>query len=162
MQKKTCDFLIVGGGVIGLTCARALSSYYPDASILLIEKEKQVGLHTSGRNSGVLHAGFYYASESQKAKFCKVGCKEWKDFCLEFKLPLRQCGKIVTAKDETELEYMNALYEQGLKNGVQLELISRSEALKMEPTLRGFGEQVIYSPTTAVMETQIALDFLMK
>ena len=64
MQKKTCDFLLVGGGVIGLTCARALVTQYPDASILLIEKEKQVGLHTSGRNSGVLHAGFYYASDS--------------------------------------------------------------------------------------------------
>jgi L-2-hydroxyglutarate oxidase len=64
MQKKVCDFLVVGGGVIGLTSARALASKYPDASIILIEKEAQVGLHTSGRNSGVLHAGFYYASDS--------------------------------------------------------------------------------------------------
>ena len=125
MQRKVCDFLIVGGGVIGLTSAKALAAKYPDSSILLIEKEPQVGLHTSGRNSGVLHAGFYYASDSQKAKFCKVGCQDWKDFCKEHQLPLRECGKLVTAKLPEEMEYLTKLYEQGLKNGVELSLITR-------------------------------------
>ena len=91
-----------------------------------------------------------------------MGCLEWKDFCKEHKLPLRECGKIVTAKVPAEMEYLNKLYEQGLKNGVELHLIDRQEALKMEPTLRGHGDVVIYSPTTAVMETQVALDCLMR
>ena len=124
MQKKVCDFLVVGGGVIGLTSAKALAAKYPDASILLIEKEHRVGMHTSGRNSGVLHAGFYYSTESMKAKFCRVGCKEWKEFCLDHNLPLKQCGKIVTAKAPAEMEYLKDLYNQGLKNGVDLHLIS--------------------------------------
>jgi L-2-hydroxyglutarate oxidase LhgO len=91
-----------------------------------------------------------------------VGCKEWKDFCKEHKLPLRECGKIVTAKVPEEMDYLNKLYEQGLKNGVELELIDRQIALEMEPSLRGIGDVVIYSPTTAVMDTQVALDCLMR
>ena len=77
------DFVIAGGGIIGLNMARALSSKYPDAQIKVLEKEPKIGMHSSGRNSGVLHAGFYYQTDSVKAKFCRQGCQEWTEYCLD-------------------------------------------------------------------------------
>ena len=74
LKTKVADFVIAGGGVIGLNMARALATKYPDSSIKILEKEQKVGMHSSGRNSGVLHAGFYYKTDSQKAKFCRQGC----------------------------------------------------------------------------------------
>jgi len=89
MKAVSCaDFVIVGSGVIGLSVARALAQYAPDATISILEKEKQLGMHSSGRNSGVLHAGFYYAADSQKAKFCQQGNQEWTAFCEEHGIPL--------------------------------------------------------------------------
>ena len=81
LSKKSCDFAIAGGGIIGLSLARALSSKFPDSTIQILEKEKETAMHTSGRNSGVLHAGFYYQTDSVKAKFCRQGCLEWTQFC---------------------------------------------------------------------------------
>ena len=136
MKKRQSDFTIVGAGVIGLTLARALSSKFPDATINLLEKEQKVGLHTSGRNSGVLHAGFYYPTESTKAKFCRIGCLEWHDFCDEHGIPINKCGKLVASTKQSDSEFLNKLYQQGLKNGVNLEMISRQDAIKnLEPTL---------------------------
>jgi len=87
MKKK---YLIVGGGVIGLSIARSLlRAAVPATNITLLEKEFHLGAHTSGRNSGVLHAGFYYATDSQKAKFCRLGNEQWTDFCLKNNIPIR-------------------------------------------------------------------------
>ena len=72
-----------------------------------------------------MHAGFYYKTDSVKAKFCRDGCKEWTDFCDEHGIRINKCGKIVTAREESEMPYLYELYEQGLINGVKLELISR-------------------------------------
>jgi (S)-2-hydroxyglutarate dehydrogenase len=106
MSKKVADFVIAGSGIIGLNLARALSVAYPDSSIKILEKEKQLGLHTSGRNSGVLHAGFYYQTDSVKARFCRQGCQEWTDYCEENNIRIKRCGKLVTAKAESEMEYL--------------------------------------------------------
>ena len=130
MLKKTSDFVIIGGGVIGLTLAKALSAKFPDCSIRILEKETRVGVHTSGRNSGVLHAGFYYGSDTWKAKFCRIGCAEWRQFAEEYNTPIRNCGKIVAPTNTGDTQFLNDLYSQGLKNGVDLELIDRSEAIK--------------------------------
>ena len=77
------DLLIVGGGIVGLAVARAARARWPDASVLLLEKEEREGLHASGRNSGVLHAGFYYTADSLKARFSREGTRQWTEFCLE-------------------------------------------------------------------------------
>ena len=98
--KKVADFVIAGGGIIGLGMARALACKYPDSKISILEKERTLGEHTSGRNSGVLHAGFYYQTDSVKARFCRQGCQEWTDFCLEHGIGIKQCGKLVTARNE--------------------------------------------------------------
>jgi L-2-hydroxyglutarate oxidase LhgO len=97
-RKAISDFLVIGGGVIGLAVTRSLNLKYPDAKIVLLEKEPQVSQHTSGRNSGVLHAGFYYASDSLKATFCRTGNQMWHEFCEGRGALIRKCGKLVVPK----------------------------------------------------------------
>ncbi|TNV78279.1 hypothetical protein FGO68_gene4483 [Halteria grandinella] len=149
------DILIVGGGAVGITIARSLSrALPPSAKITLLEKEPTLSEHTSGRNSGVLHAGFYYSSESMKAQFCRVGCQMWTEYCEERGLPIRKCGKLVVPKNEIEIEYMHDLYKQGLKNGVKLEMITAEEARKIDPMVKGYGKEFIWSPTTSVVNSK--------
>src|SRR5664279_3860370 len=107
-MTEQSDYLIIGAGIIGLAIARELHSRYPDSSIVIIEKEPDVAYHSSGRNSGVLHAGFYYSADSLKAKFTRDGNFAMKDFCRQKGLKLNECHKVVVAKDESELE---PLYE---------------------------------------------------
>ena len=93
-QNLKADFLIIGGGVIGLCLALEAKKRHPQASIILIEKEADCGFHASGRNSGVLHAGFYYTADSLKAKFTRDGNLAWKNYCREKKFPLMNAGKL--------------------------------------------------------------------
>lgn len=148
MSKKGYDFLVIGGGIIGLSIARELKKRRPDASCALIEKETDCGLHASGRNSGVLHAGFYYTADSLKARFSKVGNQLLKEYCKEKKIPMNQCGKLVVAKNESELAGLHELLKRAKANGVELHLISRQEAEEIEPRVLTF-EKALFSPTTA-------------
>ena len=118
LASKTSDFLVAGGGVIGISLAKALATSLPDSMIKILEAEPKLGVHASGRNSGVLHAGFYYSTESLKAKFCRLGCQAWHEFAEENKIPLLKCGKLVTARNESEMEYLYDLYKQGQTNKV--------------------------------------------
>ena len=101
MAQRQPDILIIGGGVIGLNLALAAKRRWPDQSVTLIEKEAQCGLHASSRNSGVLHAGFYYSADSLKARFTRDGCKQLTDYCLEKGLKINRCGKLVIAQEES-------------------------------------------------------------
>src|SRR5262245_22751862 len=92
------DFLVIGGGIIGINIARELRRSFPDASVHLLEKEADCGLHASGRNSGVLHAGFYYSPDSLKAQFTWRGNRLLTEYCEEKKIPLNKCGKLVVAR----------------------------------------------------------------
>src|SRR5215831_12747358 len=107
------DFLVIGGGVVGLSIARELKSRYADSRVALIEKEAECGLHASGRNSGVIHAGFYYTADSLKAKFTRDGNRALTDYCLEKKIPINKCGKLVVARDETDLPLLDELLRRG-------------------------------------------------
>ena len=98
------DILIVGGGIVGLAVARAARRRWPEASVTVLEKEGEVGLHGSGRNSGVLHAGFYYTADSLKARFSRDGTRQWTEMCQERGLAINRCGKLVVAKGPEELE----------------------------------------------------------
>src|SRR5436853_1224275 len=122
------DFLIIGGGVIGISIARELKSYFSDATVMLLEKEPACGLHASGRNSGVIHAGFYYSADSLKAKFTRMGNEALTRYCEEKKIPLNKCGKLVVAKDERDLLQLDELLRRGAANGVPLEAVSEDEA----------------------------------
>ena len=87
---NTTDFLLIGGGIIGISIARELKSRYPDSSVCILEKEKECGLHASGRNSGVLHAGFYYTSDSFKARFTREGNQRLTEYCDEKNIKLNK------------------------------------------------------------------------
>ena len=142
------DFVIIGGGIIGISVALSLRKKYSDATILVLEKESELGAHGSGRNSGVLHAGFYYTADSLKAKFTRLGNLRWKDFISEKNLSIRNCGKLVVARNESELAVFDELLDRAKKNGVRLHRVSEAEALEIEPKVKTFRE-ALFSPDTA-------------
>ena len=145
------DFLIIGGGVIGLSIARQLKHLYTDSSVIILEKEPACGLHASGRNSGVLHAGFYYSPDSLKAQLTRQGNERLRAYCQEKKIHLNQCGKLVVAKDQTELSAMDELVKRGKANGIPLQEITEAEAKEIEPRVKTW-ERALYSPTTATVD----------
>ncbi|HKJ89270.1 MAG TPA: FAD-dependent oxidoreductase, partial [Gammaproteobacteria bacterium] len=148
---KTTDFLVIGGGVMGVTMALSLKRRHPDCTVTLIEKEPEFGRHASGRNSGVLHAGFYYTADSLKARFTREGNRRLTEYCLERGLPINRCGKLVVARDEGELERLGTLLERGRTNGVELREVSAEEAREIEPHARTVG-RALYSPTTSTVD----------
>ncbi len=149
--SHTADFLIIGGGVIGLRSAIEARRRYPDARVVLIEKEERCGLHASGRNSGVLHAGFYYGEDSFKARFTREGNQRLARYCDEAGLCVNRCGKLVVARDAGELAGLDELLRRARKNGVELNEISAEEAREIEPHAKTF-ERALYSPTTATVD----------
>ena len=108
MTIDRADVVIVGSGIVGLTLARELAARRA-GSILLLEKEDALGRHASGRNSGVLHAGIYYAPDSRKARTCLAGNRAMRAYCAERGLPLLECGKVIVARDEAELPVLDEL-----------------------------------------------------
>lgn len=150
------DFLVIGGGVIGLNVARELKRRYSDASVTLLEKEPSCGLHASGRNSGVLHAGFYYTADSLKAKFTRDGNRELTAYCEANGIPLNKCGKLVVAQSPAELTSLDELMRRGRHNGVAVEMVTAEEARKIEPRARTW-ERALYSPTTSSVDPQVVL-----
>jgi L-2-hydroxyglutarate oxidase len=145
------DFLIIGAGITGLAVAKALRETYPEKEICIVEKESNLGVHASGRNSGVLHAGFYYTPDSLKAKFTRQGNQELKEFCEEKGLKVNKCGKIVVAKNENELEILFELKKRGDINGVELYLITEKELKDSEPNAKTY-KYALFSPNTATVD----------
>ena len=133
------DYIIIGGGIVGVSTAWQLKQRQPDARILLLEKEADFAQHQTGHNSGVIHAGVYYAPGSLKAKLCKEGVAATIDFCRQHSLPYEQCGKLLVATNALELERMHALYERALQNGLTLELLDAEQLRECEPNIEGIG-----------------------
>ena len=147
---QTCDFLVIGGGVIGLSIARELRRRRTDARVLLIEKEPSCGAHASGRNSGVLHAGFYYSPDSLKAKFTRLGNERLTAYCEEKRIPLNTCGKLVVAKDAADLPSLDELFRRGQLNGIELHALTETEAKSIEPRVRTY-QRALFSPRTSTV-----------
>jgi len=145
------DYIIIGAGIIGLNMAKELKLKYKNAKILLIEKEKTVAFHSSGRNSGVLHAGFYYTSNSLKAKFTKEGNALLTQYCKDKNLKINNCGKIIVAKNEEELKGLKELKKRANINNVSLEYISKDELLAKYPKVKTY-KKALYSPTTSSVD----------
>jgi len=127
------DYAIIGGGIVGLSTGMALGQRYPDATILILEKESQWAFHQTGNNSGVIHSGVYYKPGSFKAKFCRDGCQSMVAFCQEHGLPYDVCGKVIVATEEKELPLLENLYQRGLQNGIQVARITAEEVKEIEP-----------------------------
>jgi (S)-2-hydroxyglutarate dehydrogenase len=150
------DFLIIGGGIIGLFIAKELKHRFPDQSIAILEKEDEVSLHASGRNSGVLHAGFYYTADSFKAQFTRDGNAFLREYCRENKLSINNCGKLVVASNEQELNGLKELKSRGDKNGVKLEWISEQEAAEIDPNAMTYNHALFSETTATINPTEIS------
>ncbi len=149
--KFSSDYLIIGAGAIGVATGIALLEENPRLKILIAEKELEIGKHASGRNSGVIHAGFYYSPDSLKAKFCKEGNTELKKLAMKHDIPVRQIGKVVVVRNELESQRLGELFNRGVKNGIDIELLEAKYLKDFEPLAVTF-EQFIWSPTTAVSD----------
>jgi len=153
MKKIKTDFLIIGGGIIGLATAKALKEKFKNVKILLIEKESNVAKHASGRNSGVIHAGFYYSTDSLKAKFTRRGNIELTEFCERKGIAINKCGKVVVAKEDKELKTLHELKMRGDLNEVPLELIDKKKLQELEPYAKTYKE-ALWSPTTSTVNPE--------
>jgi L-2-hydroxyglutarate oxidase LhgO len=149
--RFSSDYLIIGAGAIGVATGIALLEENPRLKILIAEKELEIGKHASGRNSGVIHAGFYYSPDSLKAKFCKEGNAELKKLAMKHNIPVKQIGKVVVVRNELESQRLGELFNRGVKNGIEIELLEAKYLKDFEPLAVTF-EQFIWSPSTAVSD----------
>ena len=149
--EQQTDVLIVGAGIVGLSIGIALLQEEKGLKVLIIDKEPTAGVHASGRNSGVLHAGFYYSPDSLKAKFCREGNLELRKLCRENSIPIQECGKVVVSRNSEEDGRLDLLYSRGLSNGVELELLEKTELSKYEP-LAVTHQRFLWSPNTAISD----------
>src|SRR6476469_1263415 len=114
------DFAIIGGGIVGLSTAMALGQKYPDAKILVLEKESNWAFHQTGNNSGVIHSGIYYKPGSFKSKFCRDGSRSMVEFCQEHGIAHEVCGKVIVATEPRELPLLENLSQRGLANQLEI------------------------------------------
>lgn len=152
------EVLICGCGILGLTIAHRLLKSGCE-NIVIIEKEKEIGEHASGRNSGVLHAGIYYAPDSLKAKFCLRGNLLMKEYCKSKGIPVLKTGKVVVAKGEEDINVLQKLHDRATLNGAKVTLVDEQELAEIEPAAKTY-KQALYSHYTAVVDPMIILNSL--
>jgi len=147
----TADLAVVGAGILGLAVAREALRRYPGIAVAVLEKEGSVATHQTGHNSGVVHAGVYYAPGSLKAKLCVDGSRALYAYCDEHDIPYDRCGKVVVAADESEIPRLDDLFERSTKNGVpEVRLLDEDELHEVEPSVRGV--RALLSPSTGVVD----------
>jgi L-2-hydroxyglutarate oxidase len=144
------DIAVIGGGIVGLATALRLQEVRPGLAVTLLEKEDAVAQHQTGRNSGVIHAGIYYAPGSLKAEFCRRGLQMTVAFCREHGLPFDQRGKLIVATSAVEMERMAALHDRATRNGLPLERLDRAALAAREPIIAGLG--ALFSPATGIVD----------
>ena len=139
-MTENFDIIIVGGGIVGLATAYKLNTYYPNKSVLVLEKENEVAKHQTSHNSGVIHSGIYYKPGSYKAKNCVDGRRELVEFAKQFKIPHDICGKLIVATHQSELAHMNKVFQNGIDNGVEdMEIIDAKRIKEIEPYCEGIA-----------------------
>lgn len=143
------DFVVIGGGIVGLSTALSIAERWPDKSIAVLEKESKWAFHQTGNNSGVIHSGIYYEPGSLKARLCKAGCESIVQFCEEHKLPYERCGKLIVATSDDEIPALEAIYQKGLKNGTDVVKVTAAEAREIEPHVQCV--QALHVKTTGIV-----------
>ena len=157
-MENSFDFLIIGSGVVGLSIAWQLLEKDQSISIAIIEKEKSFGQHTSGKNSGILHAGIYYKPESLKAKVCIKGAKRLIEFCKNEKLDIMKCGKVISPQKKEFDQQIDFLYKRGITNGAEVKIIDKKEFYQMESIIKNkindMWDEVKNDPNPAFVDAE--------
>lgn len=143
------DYIVIGAGIIGISTAWQLQRAFPGSSVLVLEKESLPARHQTGRNSGVIHAGVYYAPGSLKAQFCKEGNRATKQFCSDHGIRFEQCGKLLVATNEQEQKRMAALVTRCVENGIPVEEFSAGQLHECEPNISGVAALLV--PSTGIV-----------
>jgi|TARA_R110001583_G_scaffold106707_2_gene255054 L-2-hydroxyglutarate oxidase len=148
-KRAGYDITVIGAGIVGLSTAWQLLQRYPTYRVLLIEKETEVGTHQTGHNSGVIHAGVYYAPGSLKADFCQRGAKATKAFCLQHDIEFDECGKLLVATNALEHERMEALYLRCQENNLEVHKLDQAQLKEREPNIKGVS--ALFVPSTGIV-----------
>ncbi len=150
MRQQQYDVVVIGGGIVGVSTVWRLKQRYPDMAMLLVEKEATLACHQTGHNSGVVHAGVYYAPGSLKANFCKQGADRTEKFCQEHNLPYVKCGKLLVATNDGECKRMKLLEQNCTINDIETRWLSQSELKQLEPHI--IGMEALLVPNTAITD----------
>ncbi|GAA3372874.1 L-2-hydroxyglutarate oxidase [Streptomyces sannanensis] len=145
-----CDVLVIGGGIVGLSAAYAVTRSSPGTRVTVLEKEPGPARHQTGRNSGVIHSGIYYRPGSLKARYAVRGAAEMSAFCAEHGLPYEITGKLIVATDRAELPRLHALVQRGRENGIPVRELGPAQITEYEPHVRGLA--AIHVGTTGVCD----------
>ena len=148
---RECDLAVVGAGIVGLAVARELALRHPDATVAVLEREREIAFHQTGHSSGVIHAGIYYRPGSLKADLCVAGARALYEYCERRGIPARRAGKVIVAAAEAELPGLDELERRGRANGVPgLRRIGPDELSEIEPHARGIA--ALHSPATGIVD----------
>ena len=150
-MTQSTDITIVGGGIVGLATALALTERYPQARVVILDKEAKIASHQTGHNSGVIHSGIYYKPGSLKARLCTEGARLMKAFCSEHGIHWELCGKLIVATDESELGRLTNIHERGQANGLAgLKVLEGDEVKAYEPNCRAVRALLV--PETGIVD----------
>jgi len=151
MSNKQFDFIVVGAGIVGAATAYKLQLKYPKKTIALLEKEAQIGMHQTGRNSGVIHSGIYYTPGSYKAENCRNGREQLVAFAKKYNIPYEACGKVIVATNKSELEALENIYQRGLENNTPgIKYLNAHEITEKEPFIKGI--KAIHVPSAGIID----------
>jgi L-2-hydroxyglutarate oxidase LhgO len=156
-MPQIVDYAIIGSGVVGVSIGSELLRRNPRRRVVILEKEPSAGLHASGRNSGVIHAGFYYSPDSLKARLTRDGNSQLRDFAKVRGLRIKNTGKVVVAQSSKDVPKIHELYSRGIANGVEVEVVSASKLNEIEP-LATTHEVALWSPNTGVGDPMEFMD----
>lgn len=146
-MNRHYDFIVIGAGIVGLATALKILEHQPSASLLVLEKEKDIAMHQTGNNSGIIHSGIYYKPGSLKATNCRKGYEMLLDFCNTHDVKYEISGKVIVAANEEELTTLDKLYQRGVENGLDgLEILDSKELNKREPYAKGL--KAVFVPQT--------------
>lgn len=157
----TFDYLIIGGGIVGCTVANEIILQKPHATVAILDQEKHLGLHASGNNSGVVHAGIYYKPGSKKAQLAVQGNELMRKFVADNSIEYEKCGKVIVSKSIDELPNLDALFSRGIENGASLQMVDQKHLKELNPFARTL-DRAIWSPNTAVANPRTLLETLKK
>ncbi len=161
-MSRSFDFVVAGAGIVGVTLAREIKQRWPEASVLLLEKEPSPGRHSSGRNSGVLHSGIYYPEGTLKAKLCAEGARRLAAYCEDNRLSIARWGKIILPTAADNDGQLDVLRERAQANGARAEIVDASQLADLEPAARTPSGRALYAPDTAVIDSKAVLDHILE